>query len=214
MLRWQWSGTVPRVDLAYDVVSSLMSIDGAVDASVETTFGSPILTQADGRPLSAVSEGTLEVGHERTESWFRIHVSNVPAGPGGNVVEVPGVVVVTYSVARKDGSLANAAVLPFHFRDAASYRPSPASVPEVFDAPIDGTARTVAVPLFAHCAPGTDCTIDFWFEFFEPRPADASPVIVSYRVEARVTAFDGHPLTAKTALTIDSTGAKQPPDVR
>lgn len=116
--------------------------------------------------------------------------------------------------ARKDGGLAPTAMLPFHFRDAASYRSTPADFHEVFDAPIDGTSRSVAVPLFAHCVPGADCTLDFWFEVFAPRPADGSPVIVSYRVDARVTAYGGRPLTAKTSLAIESTGEKQPPDVR
>jgi hypothetical protein len=215
MLRWQWTGAVPSVRLDYDVVTTLTSVDGPVDASVETTFGEPITIAEDPHPISAVQEGSLQVGgSDRTHSWFRLRLTNPPAGPGGDVVEVPGTVVVTSSAVGRDGRAVPDAVLPFHFRDASIYRSSPASSVEVLDALIDGADRTVAVPLFAHCEPGRDCVVDFWFEVFPPRPTDAAPVTVTYRVEARVTAFDGHPLTPSTALTLESFGPRQPPDVR
>jgi hypothetical protein len=214
MLRWQWTGTVPRVDLRYDVVTDLVGFDGPLDAAVKTSFGAPVIVPPDARSTSAVAEGTVEVGGgDRTNSWFRLRLKEAPASPGGDVVEVPGVVIVTYSAHAKDGSVRPDATLPFHFRDASFFRPSPGRVPEVLDAPIDGTERTVAIPLFAHCSPGADCKLDFWFEIFTPRSADTGPVTVTYRVDARVTSFDRHPLSPATTLTIESTGPNQPPGV-
>ncbi len=203
MVRWQWTGLAPRVDLRYDVVTTLVEYDGRVNSSVQTAFGDPIEIRAGARPIAADLEGSLEVaGSDRTNAWFRLSLAGAPSAPAPDVMEVPGVLIMTYAARGSDGRTDANTTVPLRFRDANFFRSTPASIPEVLDLVADGVSRTVAIPIFAHCQPDADCTLDFWLELFGPRGADVGPVTVTYRFDARVTAFSGTELPVDASLTL------------
>jgi hypothetical protein len=203
ILRWQWTGEVPRVDLRFEAVTTLVAYNAPVDSTVTTEFGDPLDIPPDARPITATQEGKLQVGgSDRATAWFRITLKNVPAATEPHVLEVPGVLLVTYSALGRDGTPNANAVVPLHFRDVTLFRSVQVPIPELLDLPADGVSRSVGIPIFSHCQPAKDCTLDFWLELFPPLADDVAPVTLTYRFDARVTAFTGESLSRETLLTI------------
>lgn len=203
VLRWQWTGSVPRVEVRYDVATTLVGYAGPVGSRVRTTFDAPITVAPPATPLRAAQQGTLDVNPSIGGIViYDLALAGVPASPIPEVLEVPGLVVATLSASGPGGAPVAGASVGVRFPNMTSGRTA-AAWPDAINLPADGTARTVVIPAFAACVPGSGtCGVEITLSAGVPRGAGTTRITVSYRLDARVTAFSGAPLGPGTRLSL------------
>ena len=203
ILRLTWVGP-DRVDAAYSVDTVVAGYGPSglpAGTRASTTFGDVRVVPDDAPRLASKHDATLTVDRGspagRGTANFRLQLDHAPPAPKASIVEVPGIVVLTYSAVGRDGGAANGN--PAQLRVNGSLQP----YPPLIDVPLDGQSRTVGVPLFASCRPGASCTVDFFLELFPPFEGDdALPVTLTVGLEARLTSFASDPFPRDTAISI------------
>jgi hypothetical protein len=204
VLRLTWVGPDP-VDTAYSIDTVVAGYgESGLPSGIRaaTTYGDPLVVPDNAPRIARAHDGMLKLDRGsadgRATAWFRLQLDNAPPAPQSSIVEVPGIVVLTYAATGR-GDAAGGGGKPARLRVNGSLQPSP----PLIDVPLDGKTRTVGLPLFASCRPGQSCTSDFFFELFPAfEGEDTLPVTLTYTLEARLSSFDTRPFPGDTSLSI------------
>jgi hypothetical protein len=206
VLRFAWTGTDASVPLDYEV-ETIVTGFGPPAAAITATIdpARPIAVPAGAPVLTTHHEGTIVLDNNSQgggeSASFRLVMLRFPPASDPVVLEVPGVVLLTYSAVGRDG--------PGPSDDPnARVHVSGVSNLEYFEFPTDGRERTIALPLFGtgvsanvgirpvsmRCE-GAECAVDFRLDLHHSSARGVElPITMSYRFDVRATSFDSAPL--------------------
>jgi hypothetical protein len=151
---------------------------------------------------------TLKSGSrdDRAYSEFMIRLTGLRAEVGNDIVERPGVAILTYSATGRDGPLTPEKGVVRFLSQNLQTDGDASGTNEILMAPefvADGVTHSTSIQLLADCTPDADCEIQHLFTLFQPEGFAGTPITLDWTLEVRATSFEPTPLGAGADITFE-----------
>jgi hypothetical protein len=195
---FEWTGAQEVVEFDWDLESSILAYGAPVpkNAAASAKIDDAWAVAADAPRIEATLKGDFDMARRGDQAHqiidWKTAISRGATGDDGDP-GIPAFAFLTLRAVQESGAAPSDEVMDFNVQGAGDAH-----------VPLDGTPVTLAFNPIDYCEPGMDCKEDGTSVFFRRNElADGPPVRIEWELTMRASSFDGEPLPAAAAISVE-----------